>query len=270
MGRMVLALALIVMVASGVHAAETALGGGVFITHYAPSIAHSDDEPPEGWGDHYLATVDAIDQAANQNTLITTIGWSIWFVLAAWVENKVFCTAEFGLGDYSIEDYAIDSAGPCVPDGAPAPLESSTPGWPGPNAGTTVTATPPWSGNFVPIYYFAGYAYYEGAVPLAISPRDGGTASFTNCEAVPVTFTAACLGTMGLLTEETGVECHPVDVHVCCVWEACHLLTETVCVDELGGEWFPDWDSCDPSPCDTPVERISWGELKTMFGGCQH
>ncbi|MBM3318948.1 MAG: hypothetical protein FJY75_13955, partial [Candidatus Eisenbacteria bacterium] len=44
-------------------------------------------------------------------------------------------------------------------------------GWPGPLAGTTLTAATAWEGAFVPVYYFAGYAY--GETEIAIQGRRG-------------------------------------------------------------------------------------------------
>lgn len=52
---------------------------------------------------------------------------------------------------------------------------------------------------------------------------------------------------------------------VCCVGEECYITTETGCAD-MGGEWHPEWDSCDPNPCEiTPADEESWGTIKALY-----
>ncbi|MFC1573277.1 right-handed parallel beta-helix repeat-containing protein, partial [Candidatus Eisenbacteria bacterium] len=61
-----------------------------------------------------------------------------------------------------------------------------------------------------------------------------------------------------------GVACTVEGVQVCCVETECYLVTESECTT-LGGDWEEELESCDPNPCGTPVERVSWGRVKTMF-----
>ncbi|MFC1572441.1 right-handed parallel beta-helix repeat-containing protein [Candidatus Eisenbacteria bacterium] len=234
------------------RASVTDLSGGVFITHYAPSIEQTGNEPDEGWGDFYLASADAISSSGQQNTQIPDAEvWSIWFILAAWDEYKEFCSFEIGLGDYTAEDYGFLSNGSCTP-GNGADLELPTSGWPGPNEGTSVNSTGgAWTGNFVPIYFFTGYAYYGGTIPLAPSPEPRNAASFTTCEGVPVDFEAVCLGAMGLLSEP-GTACGPIpETAACCIGSVCAVLADSDC-SVLGGVWLAEVTTCEPDPC-TPV-----------------
>ncbi|MBM3318358.1 MAG: S8 family serine peptidase, partial [Candidatus Eisenbacteria bacterium] len=88
---------------------------------------------------------------------------SVWFVIAAWSEAKEFAGIEFGFGHYDEQAYAIVDHGPCFPVSG---SELADAGWPGPLAGTTLTAATAWEGAFVPIYYFAGYGYAEGEITI--------------------------------------------------------------------------------------------------------
>lgn len=89
---------------------------------------------------------------------------SVWYVIAAWGESKAFAGIEFGFGSYDEDAYVFTDYGPCFPS---AGMEIPDGDWPGPLTGTTLTATTtPWEGEFVPVYYFAGYGYAESEIAI--------------------------------------------------------------------------------------------------------
>ncbi|MBM3318864.1 MAG: S8 family serine peptidase, partial [Candidatus Eisenbacteria bacterium] len=99
-----------------------------------------------------------------------------------------------GFGHYDEQAYAIVDHGPCFPDSG---SELADAGWPGPLAGTTLTAAPAWEGAFVPIYYFAGYGYAEGEI--AIQGRRGEHfARAYNTLAKPYDFRPTRCGVLGI------------------------------------------------------------------------
>ncbi|MCK4304276.1 MAG: hypothetical protein KAY24_08545 [Candidatus Eisenbacteria sp.] len=238
------------------------LEDGVFIAHYASSLQFSSSPPPEGWCQHYLNHFP-INSCDGQLNRIDTGDGSIWFVLAAWQNDKEWCGVEFGLAEYDEASYLITAHAGCFPEGG---LEIASVGWPGPNEGTTLVVTGlPWQGNFVPVYFFAGYAYHEGIIPLASNPVSGfgGTA---NCGAVPTKWSAAQFGAIGLFTDgqyvcPTGIG--PPGPIACCIGEDCHLLSPSTCID-LGGVPHFELDSCEPDPCQSPspVLERNWGRIK--------
>jgi hypothetical protein len=117
-----------------------------------------------------------------------------------------------------------------------------------------VTTDTPWEGNFQPVYFFEGYAYYylPAVIPVDVDPPTG-VAGWGNCLTPPETFDAECLPAMGLLTAGESC-CPPVPEFVCCVGEDCYLVPdEQGCID-LGGDFYPDLTSCEPNPCEpTPT-----------------
>jgi hypothetical protein len=58
----------------------------------------------------------------------------------------------------------------------------------------------------------------------------------------------------------------PMPAHVCCLGHACYLIQESECA-QMGGAWHPEWDSCNPNPCDiyTPADESSWGQIKNAY-----
>ena len=57
----------------------------------------------------------------------------------------------------------------------------------------------------------------------------------------------------------------PQPLAVCCAGADCYLTNEDEC-SFMGGEIFPDWETCEPNPCPpTPVMESSWGKLKALF-----
>ena len=127
------------------------LEGGVFLAHHPPGVQYSQGVD---WCQAYFESF-AIDSCSEQHNRIDLDGnegqSSIWYVLAAWNEEKEWCGAEFGFGEYDPDAYAFIEWGPCSPG---ENLEIPTENWPGPNEGTAVTTTDTaWSGNFVPVYW---------------------------------------------------------------------------------------------------------------------
>ena len=60
----------------------------------------------------------------------------------------------------------------------------------------------------------------------------------------------------------------PPPIGVCCdpVTGICLLVEQTAC--QAPAVWHPEWTSCDPNPCPlppVPVERSSWGRLKSLY-----
>ncbi len=186
------------------------------------------ESPPGGepcnWFDTY-----GIQSAEEQVNSVTAVTYTptIWFVVAAWPENKQWCGVEFGFADYAADLFAFYEYLPCFPGNG---LEIPSPDWPGPNTGMAcATTNEPWEGNYQNVYYFFGYAYgygQAGILPLAQDPVTG-FAGFANCLHPPELFEPDCLGGLGV--NMPGIDCAP--------------------------------DSCPPSP----VEYASWGRIKSLY-----
>ncbi|MCK4306224.1 MAG: hypothetical protein KAY24_18430 [Candidatus Eisenbacteria sp.] len=255
MKRGFLIVALVFVVGSAC-ADPSDLEGGVFIAHYPAALQFSSDPPPEGWCQHYLDNFAIRNCEAQVNRIDTEEG-VIWFVLAAWSGDKEWCGTEFGLGNYEENIFLICDHGACYPEEG---LEIPTDNWPGPNKGTAFVVTgPPWTGNFVAVYYFAGYAYGEGIIPLDVDPT-WEMAGTGNCASPSEVWSAAALGGMGLFTD--GIYVCPEEgpgggggfapggqeEAVCCIEESCRITTAEECEWE-GGEFHPEFVSCDSNPC---------------------
>ncbi len=249
----------------------------MFIAHAPAAMQFSTDPPPEGWCQEYLAH-HAIDSCGAQINRIDTYDGVIWFVLAAWSEAKQWCGTEFGLGAYEEGVFTITEHGACFPGEG---LEIPTDRWPGPNEGTAiVTTSESWSGNFVPVYYFTGYAYAEGVMPLAINPSTGG-GGMANCSSPPNEWDAAAFGAMGVFTEGAsvcpseggghvlgpggggGLEPTGGGTAVCCYDGTCQITTEAECM-VLGGGFYPEWTSCNPNPCIVTLSPDGSGDYPTI------
>jgi len=232
------------------------LEGGVFIAHHPATFQYS---PGLDWCEEY-DELYSISSCGEQNPRIDLDGnlgeRSLWYVIAAWTESKTWCGAEFGFGTFDPAIYEFLEYGGCIPND----LSISTDGWPGPNEGTAVTATDvQWDGNFQAVYYFLGYAYYEGQIPLDIDP-DPSFGGFGNCATPSETWAAADYGAMGLFTDGAsacpgpeldggdGEHADWSDEVACCFDEICRVVLASECV-ELDG--LPDLSSptCDPDPC---------------------
>ncbi|MBD3236598.1 MAG: hypothetical protein GF330_07830 [Candidatus Eisenbacteria bacterium] len=187
---------------------EADLSGGVFVTHHPPSLQWTDPPPEEGWCQYYLDAF-AVDCCEEQSASLTpdTLGApAVWFILSAWDEPKRWCGVALGFDEYDPGIFAFVEWDHCCPVGEC--LELAMDGWPGPQQGVSFVTTggDSWYGNFVPVYWFAGYAYGEGVIPIGPDP-DFDYAAWGNCLTPPGIFEADCLGGMGIFTE--GIECCP-------------------------------------------------------------
>ncbi len=256
------------------HADPDDLTGGVLVAHYVPEMVHSEDR----WNvycDEYLEHY-AIHSPAEVNARIdVAYFWPVdWFVLAAWEsEDKRWCGTEFGFGDYNGNIFSAAAASPCFPDEG---LEIPTPGWPGPLEGTAfVTTTMPWTGNWVPVYYFGGYAYGyygPGRIPIAEDPPTGFV-SLGNCVIPPSQFPVepSARGAMGINTDGIVPEFPPPPEPWACCFDTgeCFLLTQAEC-DLQGGLAWLEGVTCTPNPCDQPGACCLIGlcEITVGEGAC--
>jgi len=235
------------------------LSQGVFIPHAVPEMSFTADPPPGGWCQAYLE--HAIHSHEDQiNSMAGPLDNVMWFILSAWEEDKRWSAVEFGFLDYNPDLFAIYDYGPCYP--ATGGIEISTLNWPGPNGGTALAwSSLPWTGNYAPVYYFAGYVYApsfgQTVIPLGLDPATG----FCGWAGVPVPpqeYAPVCLGALGINT--VGEACQPAVVQpersACCLPSgACVILSEDPCLAG-GGEWLAGTPGCDPDPCLTlPDER---------------
>lgn len=234
----------------------TDLSDGVFIVHHIPALGFS-----IGADGCALYEPYAIHSAEEQHPRIDAAADStpaIWYVLCAWPEEKEWCGVEFGLGNFDPNLFDFVEWRPCFP---PTGGVEPTLFWPHPLSGTAcVTTGDPWRGNFVPIYWFGGYAHEgQGRIPLGVDP---GTnfAGWAECSPLHVIFRAICFGALGINMD--GMTCTPPPA-VCCIGHECQLTTGADCLD-LGGAFHVEWRSCDPNPCEpvSPVQRTSWGGIK--------
>jgi hypothetical protein len=241
---------------SGVAQADPQnLAGGVMIAHYPAGLAYSSDPPQEGWCAKYQNEF-GITSAEQQVNRTDVLGAPVfWFVLSAWYEPKEFCGAEFGLGDYDDEAFAIVEYDACG-DGFD-PLEIPTGAWPSPNTGVSIAVSGDyaWTGNYVPIYYFVGYIYAPGTmieiVPDYRGPDLEPFAGWANCEQLPVLASAACLGAFGILRD--GAYCEPLppgETPGACCFDGgtCLILLPDECA-AAGGSWDGSSWCSDPNPC---------------------
>ncbi|MFC1573407.1 hypothetical protein ACFL6M_07400 [Candidatus Eisenbacteria bacterium] len=189
------------------------LSGGVLISHHPPECCGTYE--PSQWCDVYEERGWGIATPEEQVNRIdaVTYSYATWFIIAAFCEDKQFCTVVFGLGEYEMGIWGFDTASvfSCGPGGDGSRcLELPTPKWPGPGEGTALTSTSgSWKGNHRAIYVISGYAYgYDGAsgiLPLAVNPQKR-VGTFTNCDIVPVDFPIAAYGGMGINTDGVYVE----------------------------------------------------------------
>ncbi len=61
------------------------------------------------------------------------------------------------------------------------------------------------------------------------------------------------------------VGCSSAATHVCCVQLECQLTATSAECIVLGGVYHPEWDTCTPNPCATPIIETSWGSLKALY-----
>ncbi len=184
------------------------LEGGVLIAHHPPELEYTSGQD---WCQRYTDdfSIHSPDSVNHRIDIDGEDAGSVWFVLAAWDESKQFCGAQFGFGWFPEEIFSFSEYGPCFPNQG---LQIPTGNWPGPNEGVSVVVTNSdnWSGNFVPVYYFAGYAYSEGLIPLSINLENnfGGTG---NCSAPSIEYDAIGFGCLGLFTDGFTVSSNGID-----------------------------------------------------------
>ncbi|MFH1144559.1 MAG: hypothetical protein V1774_08465 [Candidatus Eisenbacteria bacterium] len=232
---------------------------GALITHAPPGIVYTSEYEGYYYCDQYDAV--ALTDCAGQVTSIPAgADGLVWFVVAAWREAKVFNAVEFGLGTFSTEAYVFADNGTCGIGDPTAVLEIPTGDWPGPNEGTAVAAqgtTPAevYEGNFVPVYWFAGYSYAATVVPLGINPGTGRVSILQSLEdeswyQVPL----SRLGSLGVGTDGVAV-CPPEEeTGACCEFGgSCSVVTQPACT-AAGGTYQGDATTCEPNPC-----PLDWG-----------
>ncbi len=216
------------------------------IAHYAPEITFSTDPPEGGWDQAYYASPVTSPEDLHLRIDVADSLGVVWYLLGAWYISTEFCGVEFGLGSYEAAAFVPVSAGPCFPG---AGLETPGEGWPGPNAGTALmTIDIPWEGTWVPLYYFAGYAYADPGptvIPLADNPSSGRM-QFLTCETPPGQYPVGPGGSLGINTD--GVAYPPTQFRACCHDGECTLESEIGC-EMAGGVWLEDETDCDPDPC---------------------
>ncbi len=242
MKKMLIILAALSLVTGTALANPETLAGGVMIAHHPAGLAYTSDAID--WCAEYNNA--PLTDSAQQNNMITGVAEDafVWYVVAAFAEDKVWCGTQFGLGDFNADMFYIDGYGACLD----ANLEIPTSNWPGPNEGTAVVATTTqWSGNYQAVYWFGGYCYGETVVALDVDPSVGFI-GFGNCEAPSQTWDAQG-GAMGIFTD--GVAVHPEvqePPQACCdEYGACELLIAADC--EASGGIVDDSETCDPNPC---------------------
>ncbi|MCK4414687.1 MAG: right-handed parallel beta-helix repeat-containing protein [Candidatus Eisenbacteria sp.] len=241
MRRGTVLLAAMILASFAARAQET-LDGGVLIFHSPPEISYTDS--PGDWCQHYLDGF-AIDNAFDQVNR-SDLHEDVWYVLAAWLGPRTFGGVEFGFADYQPWNYRFSDWGPCCPTGGCH--ETPTVGWPDPNTGVLITAdSAPWCGNYVPVYYFLGYAYDAPVqMPLGIHPVSG-FGGFISTDEPPLESDAECFGALGFQTY--GIACFPrPNDAACCVGQACSITDSVTCAG-LGGTWIRWITTCDPDPC---------------------
>jgi len=244
------------------------LSGGVLLVHAPPGVVYTTGTV--AWCDStHLA--DCEDQV----TTIAANTEAVWFVLSAWAEEKSFSAVEFGLGDFDAESFYFLEDGICLDD-AMAIHYPSVEDWPGPNTGIALAATgDAWSGQLVPIAWYAGYSYADADTIPLVGMQSTGHAGWVSGES-RTTYDAECLGALGLGV--SGKACCPeggldsdnpgVDepAGACCHSQTCSILSEKGC-DALGGSFFVDTD-CHSDPCslfdDAQVVCTVPGDYETL------
>jgi hypothetical protein len=231
---------ILVFAAHSAWADPNDLEGGVFIAHHAPTAVYTEGMD---WCQSYYDLGYGIGSAEDQiNRMDADQG--LFYVIAAWTEEKTWCGTEFGFGDFDPNAVYFSEWNFCLEEGLEIPYAY----WPGPNSGTAVVATiEQWEGNFVPIYYFVTYNYYQAVLPLDVDPA-GSFGGFGNCAIPAVTWEAACFGAMGVFAD--GLPCYPIppEQWACCdPDEVCHMMTEFECLQN-GWDFFPGED-CDTFTC---------------------
>jgi hypothetical protein len=228
----------------------TDLGGGVMIAHSPSGLVYTTDPPVDGW-----CPLGVIPGCADQiNDNLPVAGYSFLYVVAGFLQESQWCGAEFGISYPSALGSGISLLewGNCVPSDG---LEIPVTGWPESGTGISIVTTDvPWVGNFVPVYYFAAYAYDDGGVfALVDNPGSPGTVAFANC--AQQEFAAVCMGSAGF-GNSAGVDCcpeiPPPPSWACCLYDGtCIFVTQEDCLVE-NGVWYEGM-LCEQIVCPMPV-----------------
>jgi hypothetical protein len=266
-------VALIGMCATNALADENNLAGGVLITHYVtyPAIRYVTPLCERYDTDPDFGIDDASEQVCRIDEVLPPPGYlnpAVWYVVAAFHEDKIWCGTQFGLGDYHPYVFYICGQGECLDNCLMIP----TVGWPGPNTGISIAATDEvWEGNYRPIYYFQGYTYLAMGgdfTPTLLELTDypgQDFMGFGNCMS-PVQTWSAEGGALGVFMD--GIAVYPQTPGACCQLDGgCEVMVEAEC----DGEYFPDI-TCDPNPCPSLVGACCFEDgscLVVLESDCQ-
>lgn len=248
MRKLLACAALLVLSAGAAWGDPTNLGNGVFLVHAPAAFQYTSDAPAAGWCSQAQAQGPlALDRCENQRARVDSREPFIWFVIAAWAEPKEWAGIGFGLGTYDKSIFTFTEHGPCYPETG---LELATPNWPGPDEGVAVITTagvPPWRGSLVPIYYFIGYAYGPGTIPLSVEPRTQTAGMVYASDTGPVTYDAVALGALGLFQDGKRV-CPPRPVPAA----ADSAAADSTAVDSTAADSAAAPVRCPPRPWERP------------------
>ncbi len=259
---------------------------GVAIAHAPSGLAYSTDPPGPDYCAHY-ETIAITSCEQQVNTITDPELQAVWYVLLAWTESKYWAAFEFGLSDYDPEAYVITQNGICNPPGGALAITTDVPDpvWPDPGSGIALAAQDrteagAWSGNFRPMYWFAGYAYGTTLVSLVKMPASDalsivplpGHVGYEQDFWDPATVA----GAMGMNTAGKAV-CPVADVSgACCTsfGATCTVLTQAECV-ALSGTFMGADTVCEPSPCtvlsaccvETTCVMLSGTDCTEGYGG---
>jgi hypothetical protein len=230
---------------------ENDLFGGTLNPHHPPDLVYS---AGEDWCARYHDTYGVTSSAElnpRSDILSDNVTCDVWYVIAAWMDEKLWCGTQFGLGAYDSGAWYMTGSGNCLLNS----LEIPTIGWPGPETGISIAATDtPYAGNFVPIYWFEGYTYSGEPVviPLVEDPSQDFI-GFGNCMA-PAEVWPACGGAMGFFTDGvTCIEPPPPPMYACCdIFGGCVDLPVEVCIDDDGIPYFDEY--CNGFTCPVLIQ----------------
>ena len=268
MQKTVLALLFLGFSSALAVADPTDLFGGVLIAHYPPQMTYCYVPACDYYNDT-VAISDPSEQVNRTDRISYGGEIDIWYVIAAFTEEKTWCGTQFGLGDYNPYVFYMMQSGNCLEYS----LEIPTPGWPGPLTGISIAATTTqYEGNYQPIYYFIGYTYYAAqgimtptVIPVTVDPSQNFI-GFGNCVA-PAGVWPAEGGALGVFTD--GVAVYPQEPEppsACCFPDgSCLVMIPGFC--ELGGGVPYNDTLCDPNPCPPPTasDEDSWGTIKSLY-----
>ncbi|MBM3317404.1 MAG: hypothetical protein FJY75_06085 [Candidatus Eisenbacteria bacterium] len=247
MRRVLLALAVMGLVTGAAIAQPaTDLGGGVFIAHAPAGLVYSSDPPAEGWC--HFGRINGCDDQLND--YLPTSDYVVMYVVAGFLQESQWCGIEFGVS-YA-PGLLMTEFGRCVPSDG---LEIAQPGWPASGTGISIVTTDvPWTGNFLPVYWFSAYAY-GSATTFALGDHLGtpGPTAFANC--AQQEFPAVCYGAFGF-ANTMGVDCcpeiPPPPSWACCLYDgSCIFVTEEDCAGQ-NGVWYPGM-TCEQVECPFPM-----------------